>query len=511
MNKVKKINFNIGKVTPFIKLRTKGYVAYGALTVFAFLLSIFILYQKSVLLEQVDLLQNAYETENRLNELENNIMARYPNDVVITTLSDKDVKLLGQSLKNIYQESILKTPFANSDITRLGKEMEKLGTGLLNRDPQTLSYSINHLKTLIAYNLNSRKHFREKLVQDFRERSDFVAMTSLAFGLLGLTLFGSISGIFFTRLTSDILNLKKRAEEIVSGVRSYEPLPMKRNDEVGHLGDAVNHMAVELEQYEKNLEIERHKYFHQEKMAAIGALSAGIAHEVGNPIAAISALVREVKEEKLKQDKLNGALASTEKQGVCKLDVILEHTERLSGITREIQEFARPQSTQRVLLDINSLIKNTCKFMQYDKRWKKINMTLELDNTIPAIEAVADQITQVIMNVLVNSADALEDSSSSIPYIDISSSMQDQFVVISIQDNGHGMSGETLKKARETFFTTKASGKGTGLGLSLCQSIISAHHGRLKIDSEYMKGTIVNIYLPVPVPEAIVLEANSHA
>ena len=127
MNKVKKINFNIGKVTPFIKLRTKGYVAYGALTVFAFLLSIFILYQKSVLLEQVDLLQNAYETENRLNELENNIMARYPNDVVITTLSDKDVKLLGQSLKNIYQESILKTPFANSDITRLGKEMEKLG------------------------------------------------------------------------------------------------------------------------------------------------------------------------------------------------------------------------------------------------------------------------------------------------------------------------------------------------------------------------------------------------
>lgn len=505
MNNVKKINFNTGKVTPFITLRTKGYVAYGALTLFAILLSIFILYQKSVLLEQVDLLQNAYDTESHLQELDNHInhiLARYPNGIVIKNLSDKDVELLGQSLKSSYKESIVKHPLAGTGITHPDKKLGEIGAGLLNRDPLTLSVSVNNLKTQIAKKVNSRKLFRENLVQDFRERSDFVAMASLAFGLLGLTLFGSIIGIFFTRLTRDILNLKKRAEEIVSGVRN-EPLPMQRNDEVGHLGDAVNHMAVELEQYEKNLEIERHKYFHQEKMAAIGALSAGIAHEVGNPIAAISALVREVK-----QDKLNGILFNKEKQGACKLDVILEHAERLRAVTREIQEFSRPQSTQHVLLDINSLIKNTCKFMQYDKRWKRINMTLDMDNSIPAIEAVGDQITQVIMNVLVNSADALEESRNSVPRINISTAIQDQFVVISIRDNGQGMSNETLKKARETFFTTKASGKGTGLGLSLCQSIVSAHHGRLKIDSEYMEGTIVNIYLPIP--ETPVLGASSH-
>ncbi len=505
MNNIKKVNFTTGKVASFITLRTKGYVAYGALTLFAILLAIFILYQKSVLLEQVDLLQNAYDTESRLHELDNyinHILAHYPYGVAITHLSDKDIKLLGQALKSIYKESILKTPLTGLDIPPLGKKLDILGTGLLERDTQTMSGSVNNLKTLISNNVKLRKRFRENLVEDFRERSDFVAMTSLAFGLFGLTLFGTIIGVFFARLTSDILNLKKKSEEIVSGVRS-EPLPMQRNDEVGHLGDAVNYMAVELEQYEKNLEIERYKYFHQEKMAAIGTLSAGIAHEVGNPIAAISALVREVK-----QDKLNSILTSAEKQGIGKLDVILEHTERLRAITREIQEFARPQSTQHVLLDINSLIKNTCKFMQYDKRWKKINMTLGLDNSIPAVKAVGDQITQVIMNVLVNSADALEESRSSVPRIDINTAMQDQFVVICIQDNGHGMSDETLKKARETFFTTKVSGKGTGLGLSLCQSIVNAHHGRLKIDSEYLDGTIVNIYLPVP--ETPVLGASSH-
>ena len=508
MNNVKIINLSSGKSVPFIKLRTKGYIAYAALAVFAILLSTFILHQKSVLLEQVNLLQTASKTESRLHELNNylhhkhHMMAKYSHELVLADLPDKDIEFLGQSLKNINENSIIKNSPADSDISSLSITLDVLGAGLLKRNTHILSGSVNNLITLITTNVNSRKHFRENLVSKFRDRSDFVAMASLVFGLFSLTMFGVISGVFFSRLTSDILNLKKRAEEIISGVHS-KPLIMHRNDEVGHLGDAVNHMAVELEHYEKNLEIEHHKYFHQKKMAAIGTLSAGIAHEVGNPIAAISALVREVKE-----DKSNADYANIEKQDICKLDVILQHTERLSGITREIQEFARPQSTQQVLLDVNSLIKNTCKFMKYDSRWKKITMTLNLDNSIPAIEAVGDQITQVIMNVLVNSADAFEELRSSIPNINISSEVQDQFVVINIQDNGHGMRKETLEKARETFFTTKASGKGTGLGLSLCQSIISAHHGRLHIHSVHMEGTCVNIYLPVPATS--VQEVSGH-
>lgn len=492
-------------VPPFITLRTKGYIAYSALIIFAVLLSVFILYQKSVLFDQVDLLQNAYNAEGRLHLMDshvNHIMAQYLSDDTINRLPEKNIRQIIQSLKANFSENIVRHLNDDPDILWLGKKLDKVTAELLKRNHNAITNSIKDLKKQISTMVNARKDFREDILKEFRDRSNYVAMSSLAFGLLGLTLFGLISGVFFTRLTSDILSLKKRAEEIVSGVRG-EALPMQRNDEVGRLGDAVNYMAVSLEQHEKNLEIERRKYFHQEKMAAIGTVSAGIAHEVGNPIAAISALVREIK-----QDKLNGRFNSTDNQDVSKLDVILEHTERLSGVTREISEFARPQSKERELLDINSLITNTCKFMQYDRRWKKISMTMDLDDSIPAIEAVCDQITQVIMNILVNSADVLEDTSDSKPCINISTRTEEQFVIISIRDNGHGMSKEIQEKAQEIFFTTKASGKGTGLGLSLCHSIVKAHQGHLKIDSEYMKGTVVKIYLPLP--EILIHEEKIH-
>jgi signal transduction histidine kinase len=249
---------------------------------------------------------------------------------------------------------------------------------------------------------------------------------------------------------------------------------------------AVNRMASALEQREKELVVARQKFFHQEKMAAVGALAAGVAHEIGNPIAAMSGVLQE--------------MATTQELGGIstndKLAMLQAHIHRLSAITREISEFAAPQPVVRQLLDLNSLIRTTSGLMSYDKRMQKVNLRLELDKQLPAIEGVADQLTQVIMNLLINAADALESVKDRALEIVVRTEVCNNAVRLTVGDTGSGIDEATLNRVFEAFFTTKR--RGTGLGLALCYSIISSHNGTIEIDSTVGEGTRVLVLLPLP-------------
>ena len=234
-------------------------------------------------------------------------------------------------------------------------------------------------------------------------------------------------------------------------------------------------------------------------MAAIGVLAAGIAHEVGNPIAAINALIGELRQTCVDVTDDSSNHNNVYKENVHKFDMLLEQTKRLETITREVSSFARPQSMERELLDLNGLIRSACKLMRYDKRWKGIVLELDLNINLPAIYGVPDQLTQVIMNLLVNASDALECTGDCTPTIKITTSINEDEsnVLLILQDNGTGMNKETLQHALEAFYTTKVVGKGTGLGLSLCHSIINDHEGgQIYIESTADIGTVVRIFLP---------------
>jgi PAS domain S-box-containing protein len=253
-------------------------------------------------------------------------------------------------------------------------------------------------------------------------------------------------------------------------------------------------------QAQQELETTRQQYFHQEKMAAIGQLAAGILHEVGNPIAAIAGAASE----------LQGVTSCGQNpQGDCPYDptvarnigLIDEQTTRLAKITREIADFASPRPRERELLDLNSLLQSTARLLTYDRRFRDVNLQLELDPLLPAIVGVADQLTQVFMNLLINAVDACSAAGGQKDCIVLQSELAGEMVHVCVRDSGCGMSEETLAHAMEPFFTTKSVGKGTGLGLSLCDTIASAHGGSLRLASEQGRGTCVHVYLPIEPPE----------
>jgi len=178
--------------------------------------------------------------------------------------------------------------------------------------------------------------------------------------------------------------------------------------------------------------------------------------------------------------------------------MILEQTRRISTITRQIADFAHPQPAVPQLQDINQLVRNTCAFLSFDQRFRHHKLDALLDSELPAVRIIADQLTQVLLNLLINAADALEERARGEGQIVVSTRCEDDRVVLQVTDNGKGMDADTAARVFDEFFTTKPVGKGTGLGLSLSRELIREAGGSLHLDSTPGVGTTATINFPVP-------------
>ncbi|MEO5376533.1 MAG: PAS domain S-box protein [Magnetococcus sp. DMHC-6] len=243
----------------------------------------------------------------------------------------------------------------------------------------------------------------------------------------------------------------------------------------------------ERKKAEKELEEARRSYYHQEKMASIGTLAAGIVHEIGNPITAISGLI----------EALRDSLDNLGTEDASLLNMIDEQVRRLTSLIRDVREFSMPQSDEMDLLVINDLVGACVRLMRFDKRTRNINILLQLGQKIPAISGSGNQLRQVIINLLINASDALEGIEGRKPEVVLATQVLDGKLLLTVTDNGIGMDPKTRDQAFDAFFTTKPVGKGTGLGLSLCYSIIAKHGGTMEIESELGKGTTLKILLPI--------------
>ncbi len=336
------------------------------------------------------------------------------------------------------------------------------------------------------------------LHESYRLNFDALSLVAVVFGLLGFTVFGSVVAMFFSRVAWDVKRLQRRAIEIVNGYRG-PMLPVVRGDEIGALMNSVNRMQSELRDREVSLAMSREEKLHKEKMATVGSFASAIAHEINNPIAAITGVAEEIAQ--------TSQGASCPRHGsVCRPQLILEHARRISLITRQIADFTAPGSPDPQLLDLNSLVERTCAFITYDRRFHGARLTLELDRQLPATEAISDHLTQVLMNLLVNAADAFEDIEGRQPLITIRTSLRGGRIEVAVIDNGQGMPDEVLAHAFDEYFTTKAPGRGTGIGLSLSRRLMLAMGGDIELRSRPGEGCTAIVSLPVPPEFASQLE-----
>jgi signal transduction histidine kinase len=473
-----------------VSLRIKGAVVFGIMILYAALLTSYGFHQKDQLLSRFLALQDLHESEGALRQADLAAFHEMAGLFLMVDLSRElhpaRIRAHLTDLKRQHDELVLRYPEIAPNIHAFSAALNGVLAEPTAINVRIMRAGLEQTKTALTA-LAAEAHAKQKLLAAaYRVQGNRAAVVLLLLGLLGAIIFGAIAAIFFARLTGDLTTLSDRALAVVRGYRG-EPLHESRTDEVGQLITSINNMAVELDNREKELDLERQKYFHQEKMAAVGTLAAGIVHEIGNPIAAITGLVEEIRH--------NGDQMSTDELSNM-LGLILEHTERLASINRDVSEFSMPHYGERQLVDLNGLVGTTTRLMRHDSRLRPVEMNLTLDKTLPAITCVGDQIIQVIMNVLINAADALADVPVDDRRISILTRTEQGRVALEIEDNGKGMAPEIRAKVFEAFYTTKAPGRGTGLGLSLCYSVVSEHGGSIEIESEIEKGTRVIIRLP---------------
>ncbi len=264
--------------------------------------------------------------------------------------------------------------------------------------------------------------------------------------------------------------------------------------------------SEELKKANQELRETQSQLVQSEKMASLGNLVAGIAHEINTPVGAINSmhdtLMRAV-------EKLKDTLASTfpkeynENRAMqASLKVILDAnrviatgTERVTGIVRSLRRFARLDEAELKEVDIHEAIDNTLPLVHHDLK-NRIEVVKEYGD-IPPIVCYPSRLNQVFLNLLVNASHAIEGKGE----IGIRTVLQDERVRVSIQDSGVGIPQENLDKVFDPGFTTKGVGVGTGLGLSICYQIVQDHLGEIQVESEVGEGTTFTVILPTDLSE----------
>jgi len=278
---------------------------------------------------------------------------------------------------------------------------------------------------------------------------------------------------------------------------------------------------VELASTIETLSMTQEQLVQSEKMASIGQLAAGVAHEINNPIGfslsnlstlmdyvesliTVEAFVANEAANKLDDEFFEQYMAKREAEDVefiqGDVKVLLEDTKqglsRVSEIVANLKHVSHNGSVDKAPCDINAVLDESLKVV-----WNELKYSVDIEknyNTLPEIHCHQNEIHQVLMNMLINAAHACENKEQGV--IKLMTSPVEfkgvQYVLIAIEDNGKGMSKEVQKKIFDPFYTTKPVGVGTGLGLSISFGIIDKHGGFIKIKSAEGEGTTFNIFLP---------------
>ena len=288
---------------------------------------------------------------------------------------------------------------------------------------------------------------------------------------------------FYTRkLLKPIDNIIVMSEKVINGDLTARCC-VQSTGEIGKLCSTINQMAETIEQREKELQkTTQQQIIQSEKLASIGRLSAGIAHEINNPLTGVLTFAYLLKQKKNNSEK-----------DLEDIDIIIRETTRVSEIVRGLLDFARQTPSEKEDININDILRQILKLIIHQKEFMNVVIEENYSNNIPGFYGDENQLQQVFLNILLNAGEAIPKSGK----ITISTSSNENHILVTIEDTGCGIKKEDLNKIFDPFYTSKAPGKGTGLGLSISYGIIQQHGGDIECESEAGKGTIFSILLPI--------------
>jgi signal transduction histidine kinase len=219
-----------------------------------------------------------------------------------------------------------------------------------------------------------------------------------------------------------------------------------------------------------------------EKLAALGELVAGVAHELNNPLAGISAFAQLLLEEPLTAEQHES------------VRLVKREADRAGSVIRDLLIFSRKPGPSRVPVDLNEIVELTLRLRNYSLRSADIDVQLDLARGLPRIRGDDQRLQQVLLNLVVNAEYAMQ--RAPVKQLRITTAAHEQGILLTVADTGTGMAEETRQRIFEPFFTTKPAGQGTGLGLSVSYGIVQAHGGTIAVESQLGAGSVFRVYFP---------------
>jgi len=320
-------------------------------------------------------------------------------------------------------------------------------------------------------------------------------LDDLVFVGLLMVLIAAVFGVLISRrITRPLERLSEAVREIAKGDFDVN-VAIKSRDEIGDLSNSFNDMADELKERESSLKKAQHALVQSEKMAAVGTLSAGLAHEVKNPLSAVLGYAQ------LSKRKLDQPEALKRH-----LDTIESETKRCNEIIGNLMQFSRQEKGEHSQISINEVVSKSIAIVDHQLSLKNVRIESELADDIPAISGNANNLQQVLMNLMINAQQAIGDDGGT---VSLATVVDGDSVLISVSDTGAGIDEDVAAKIFEPFFTTKPAGQGTGLGLSVTYGIIQDHDGDISVTKTESGGAKFVITLPLKDEQEVLLEQAS--
>ena len=421
--------------------------------------------------------------ELKLQALADILILNPEGSLLTTTLAEPEggygiIEINGESLRDAGLTSL------NREMELYGRDYEVLYTPLMIRDAEAGFIGVVTSSEYIATALTTN-------------RNTFSLIFTLGTGAVIL-----LGYLLAQHVARPILQLRSMSQAVAGGDLDRSS-GLKRTDEIGELADAFDIMtlrlrerteeaarlykeaiqrAKELEEMNARLQATQAQLIQSEKLASVGQLTAGIVHDVKNPLAVIKGLAEELSDE--------GDLDEFTVEG---LETIRDSASKANTIVTDLLKFARQSTPEMQTRDMRATLESVFRLTEYLVR--KGNVTLVPDLPLTSVMATYDpqQIEQVLINLVTNAVQAMPDGGT----LDVSLKEDDDDLVIIMRDSGIGIPEENVVRIFDPFFTTKPEGEGTGLGLSVSYGIVSRHRGRIEVESEVGIGTTFTVTLPL--------------